>query len=124
MEPPERTTRRQILKAVGTGVAGGLVIAGTVSASPSNNFGYVEDSTLENKTVTLSGPPTREKVFCDAGGSQSRIKTEVWELKGHDDRLYLLPSGYDDGDTLEVGEVFLACTRNPDIEGEVTVTKV
>lgn len=97
---------------------------GTVSGSPSNNFGYVEDSTLEGETVTLSGPPSRAKVFCDAGGSESRIKTQVWDVEGCDDPLYLIPSGYNDGDTVEVGSVFTSCTRNDDIKGEVTVSKV
>lgn len=106
------------------GVTGGAVLAGTAAASPENNFGYVETgSALEGETVTLAGPSRREKVFCDAGGSESRIKTEVWGLDGSDEELYLIPSGYDGGDTVAVGAVFTRCTRNDDIEGEVTVTK-
>lgn len=124
MELPDNTNRRTVLKAVGAGVAGGVALAGNAAGSPKNNFGYVVDSTLEGETVTLSGPPGREKVFCDAGGSESRIKTEKWEVDGSDEPLYLIPSGYDDGDTLDVGSVFTSCTRNTDIKGEVAVTKV
>lgn len=124
MALPESTDRRTLLKTVGAGVAGGVALTGTVSGSPKNNFGYVEDSTLEGETVTLAGPPSRAKVFCDAGGSESRIKTQVWNVEEYDDPLYLIPSGYDDGDRVEVGAVFTFCTRNTGIEGEVTVTKV
>ncbi|WP_396613012.1 hypothetical protein ACH9L7_07045 [Haloferax sp. S1W] len=116
--------RRSVLKTLGAGAAGGIAFTGAVSGSPKNNFGYVEDSTLEGATVTLSGPPSRAKVFCDAGGSESRIKTEVWEVDGFDDPLYLIPSGYNEGDMVEVGSVFTSCTRNDDIKGEVSVTKV
>lgn len=123
MKLPEHTNRRTILKAFGAGAAG-VALAGTATGSPRNNFGYVEDSTLDGEIVTLSGPLSREKVFCDAGGSQSRIKTQVWDIEEHSNLLYLLPSGYNDGDTLEVGSVFTSCTRNDDIEGEVPVTKV
>lgn len=123
MKQPKNVDRRTVLKTLGTGAAGGVVLAGNVSGSPQNNFGYVEDSTLEGETITLSGPPSREKVFCDAGGSESRIKTEVWDVEGYDDPLYLIPSGYNDGDTVAVGSVFTRCTRNPDIEGEASVTK-
>lgn len=79
---------------------------------------------MEGATVTLSGPPGRAKVFCDVAGSESRIKTEVWDVDGSQEQLYLIPSGYEDGDTLLVGQVFTECTRNQDIEGEVSVTKV
>lgn len=125
MTLPEHTDRRTVLKTVGAGAAGGVALTGLVSGSPSNNFGYVEDSTLVGKTVTLSGPPSREKVFCDAGASdsQSRIKTQVWDVAGYDDPLYLIPSGYDDGDTVAVGSVFTECTSNDTIEGEVVITK-
>lgn len=117
--------RRTVLKALGGGAAGGVALVGSVSGSPSNNFGYVETgSELVGETVTLAGPPSREKVFCDAGGSESRIKTQVWDVDGDDEPLYLIPSGYEAGDTVEVGAVFTACTRNNDIEGEVTITKV
>lgn len=121
---PKHTNRRTILKTIGAGAAGGLALTGTVSGSPLSNFGYVEDSTLEGETVTLSGPPGKEKVFCDAGGSESQINTEVWDVEGQDDPLYLIPSGYNDGDILEVGNVFTACTKNEDIKGEVPVTLV
>lgn len=104
--------------------AGRTTIAGSSVASPQNNFGYVKDSTLEGKTVPLAGPPSREKVCCDAGGSESRIKTEKWDLEESGEPLYLIPSGYDAGDTVEVGSVFTFCTRNPDIKGAVSVTKV
>lgn len=124
MTAPKHTNRRTILKRVGAGVAGGVALAGTVSGSPQNNFGYVVDSTLEGETVTLSGPPSRKKVFCDAGGSESRIKTEAWDVDEFDDPLYLIPSGYNDGDTVKVGSVFTSCTRNDDIKGEVSVTQV
>jgi hypothetical protein len=126
MTIPENTKRRAVLKTAGAGAAGGVVLTRIVSGSPSNNFGYVEkDSDLVEETVTLSGPPSREKVPCDAGASESesRIKTEVWDVDEYDEQLYLLPSGYNAGDRVEVGGVFLECTRNPDIEGEVTVTK-
>lgn len=124
MQLPEHTNRRTVLKSIGTGAASGVALAGTASGSPSNNFGYVEDSTLEGETVTLSGPPSKEKVFCDAGQSESRIKTEKWDVQGFNDPLYLIPSGYNAGDTLEVGTVFTSCTRNDEIKGEVSVTKV
>lgn len=125
MTLPENANRRTVLKAVGTGAAGGVALTGIVSGSPSNNFGYIADSTLEEETVTLSGPPSREKVFCDAGASdsQSRIKTQVWDLEGSDEQLYLIPSGYSDGDTVAVSGVFLPCTSNGAIEGEVSITK-
>ncbi len=112
-----------MLKTVGAGATVGVALAGRVSGSPSDNFGYVENSTLEGETVTLSGPPSRAKVFCDAGGSESRIKTEKWEVEEFDDPLYLIPSGYNHGDELAVGAVFTSCTRNEKIEGEVSVTK-
>lgn len=131
MKQPENVDRRTVLRTLGTGAAGGVVLAGNVSGSPRNNFGYVEGSTpeedtLEGKSVTLSGPPSREKVFCDAGASESesRIKTEVWDVEEFDDPLYLIPSGYNDGDRLSVGSVFTECTNNKDIKGEVSVTKV
>lgn len=124
MTRPENTDRRTVLKTVGAGAAGGILLAGRAGASPSNNFGYVKDSTLEGKTVTLTGTPWREKVFCDAGGSESRIKTEVWNVEEFSDPLYLIPSGYNDGDQVQVGKVFTSCTRNPDIKGEVSITKV
>lgn len=123
MTLPENTNRRTVLKTLGSGIAGGVALAGNAAASPQNNFGYVEDSTLEGETITLSGPPQKQKVFCDAGGSESRIRTEKWGVEGSDDSLYLIPSGYNDGDTVVVGSVFTRCTRNPDIEGEVSVTK-
>lgn len=126
MTLPEDTNRRKVLKTLGAGVAGGIALAGNAAASPQNNFGYVEDeSSLEGETVTLSGPLRREKVFCDAGGSESRIKTQVWNASNEyvDEDLYLIPSGYDDGDTVAVGSVFTACTKNNDIKGEVGVTK-
>lgn len=113
--------RRTILKSIGAGVVGSAAITGEAAASPRSNFGYVENSNLEGKTVTLSGPIGREKVFCDAGGSESRIKTEVWAAGG--ENLYLLPSGYEDGDEVTVGGVFHTCTRNNEIAGEVPVTK-
>lgn len=126
MELPKHTDRRTVLKTVGAGVAGGIAVAGNAAASPRNNFGYVEsDSELEDKTVTISGPPRREKVFCDAGGSdsESRIKTQVWSTDYNSEELYLIPSGYDDGDTVTVAAVFTSCTRNKEIKGEVTITK-
>lgn len=125
MTLPENTDRRTVLKTLGAGATGGILLAGQAGASPSNNFGYVEpDSTLEGATVTLSGPLRKEKVFCDAGGSESRIKTQVWNVDVPDEELYLIPSGYNDGDTVEVGTVFTSCTRNPAIKGEVPITKV
>lgn len=114
--------RRKVLKTLGTGVAGGVTFAGSATASPGSNFGYVETgSDLEGKTVDLVGTPSRHKVFCDAGGSESRIKTEVWDTSAGEP-LYLIPSGYGAGDTVGVGSVFTECTRNPVIKGEVSVT--
>lgn len=124
MTPTENIDRRTVLQTLGAGVAGGTGFVGTAAASPRNSFGYVAaDSKLLGKVVTLSGSPRREKVFCDAGGSESRIKTEVWELIGTDEELYLIPGGYETGDTVTVGSVILECTRNDDIKGEVTITK-
>lgn len=124
MTLPEHTNRRTVLKTLGAGAAGGILLAGQAVASPSNNFGYVEDGSLKGETVTLSGPTGREKVFCDAGGSESRIKTEVWDVVEADVPLYLIPSGYNDGDQVKVGGVFTSCTANPGIKGEVSITKV
>lgn len=126
MKLPENTNRRTVLKTLGTGAAGGVVLAGEAAASPSNNFGYViTGSSLEGKTVTLSGPLGRHKVFCDAGGSESRIKTEVWDASNGSvtEKLYLIPSGYNDGDRVTIGDVFTYCDRNNDIKGEVSITK-
>lgn len=120
----ENVNRRRVLRTLGTGVAGGAVLVGTTSGSPRDNFGYVEtESDLEGETVTLSGPPERRKVFCDAGGSESRIKTEAWDVGRFDESLYLIPSGYDDGDEITVGSVFTSCTKSNEIKGEVSVTK-
>jgi hypothetical protein len=125
-DTPELTdvSRRRVLKAVGTGATVGVALTGTVSGSPSNNFGYVVDgSDLEGATVTLAGSAGRRKVRCDAGGSESRVKTEAWNLEESGETLYLIPSGYDAGDVVDVGEVFTSCTRNDEIEGEVSITK-
>lgn len=121
-------SRRQVLRtgaiASGAAVVGGGALVGTAAGSPQNNFGYVvTGSSLEGETVTLSHSAGRAKVYCDAGGSESRIKTEVWELEGSTEELYLIPSGYETGDTLEVGSVFTSCTKNEAIKGEVAVTK-
>lgn len=124
MQLPTNANRRTVLKAVGTGAAGSVALSGTVSGSPRNNFGYVADRALEGETLTLVGPPSRAKVRCDAGESESRIKTQVWGVEESDAQLYLIPSGYEGGDRVEVGSVFLDCTRNSDIAGEVSVTKV
>lgn len=125
MTNSEDTKRRTVLKTLGTGVTAGVALAGSAVASPQRNFGYVETaSALEGATVTLSGMPDRFKVACDAGGSESRIKTEVWNLENSSESLYLIPSGYNAGDTVRVGAVFTECARNPDIEGEVSITKV
>lgn len=121
----EDVKRRKILKTLGAGATGGILLAGSATASPQNNFGYIEQGGgLAGQTVTLAGEPRREKVFCAAGGSQSRIKTQVWGLDESEEEIYLIPSGYEEGDELSVGPVFTACPDNDDIEGEVSVEKV
>jgi hypothetical protein len=124
MELPEQPRRRTVLQRLGAGVAASAALAGPAAGSPRNNFGYAEtDSQLVGETVTLSGRRGREKVFCDAGESESRIKTVVWEVAESDEALYLIPSGYEGGDVVTVGSVFTRCTRNDGVEGEVTVTR-
>lgn len=102
-----RTVLRQTGLAAGATLVGGAALVGTAGANPRTNYVYVTDDTPLDARYTLGTREGRAHISCLAN-----IKTEVFTVEGSDKKIYCIPSGWEEGDTLQITGLVSDCASN------------